>query len=65
VTIEYEGQAAKLNHKPLTAAMLAGLMSPLMEGVNMVNASVFAATTASMSPRRCMTRPTEYLTLVG
>src|SRR3954452_20808539 len=42
VTIEYEGQAANLNHKPLTAAMLAGLMSPLMEGVNMVNAGVAA-----------------------
>ncbi|MBN8875215.1 MAG: phosphoglycerate dehydrogenase [Rhodospirillales bacterium] len=42
VTIEYEGQVAGLNIRPLTAAVLAGLMSPLMEGINMVNASVAA-----------------------
>ena len=31
-SIEYEGAAAALNHKPLTAAALAGLMAPVMDG---------------------------------
>jgi D-3-phosphoglycerate dehydrogenase len=64
VTIEYEGQAAHLNHKPLTAAMLAGLMSPLTEGVNMVNASVFARDHGIDVAETVHDRPTEYLTLV-
>jgi D-3-phosphoglycerate dehydrogenase len=42
VLIEYEGAAAPLNHKPLSAAALAGLLGPVMEGVNMVSAPVFA-----------------------
>ena len=43
VAIEYEGLVAALNTRPLTAAALAGLMSPVMEGVNMVNAPVVGA----------------------
>src|SRR3954463_15071218 len=42
VTIEYEGAAAGLNHRPLTAAALAGLLSPVIAGVNMVNAPIVA-----------------------
>jgi D-3-phosphoglycerate dehydrogenase len=42
VLIEYEGAAAPLNHKPLSAAALAGLLGPVMEGVNMVSAPVLA-----------------------
>ena len=42
VTIEYEGKVTELNTKPLSAAALNGLLSPLMEGVNMVNAPVVA-----------------------
>ena len=42
VTIEYEGHAAELNTKPLTAAVLKGLLSPLLESVNMVSAPVIA-----------------------
>ncbi|HJM50046.1 MAG TPA: phosphoglycerate dehydrogenase [Alphaproteobacteria bacterium] len=38
VTIEYAGQVATLNTKPLTAMVLAGLLTPLMDSVNMVNA---------------------------
>jgi D-3-phosphoglycerate dehydrogenase len=64
VAIEYEGQAAALNHRPLTAAMLAGLMSPLMEGVNMVNASVAARDHGIDVSETVHDRPTEYLTLV-
>ena len=42
VSIEYEGRVTELNTKPLSAAALNGLLSPLMEGVNMVNAPVVA-----------------------
>jgi D-3-phosphoglycerate dehydrogenase / 2-oxoglutarate reductase len=42
VTIEYEGHAAELNTRPLTAIVLQGLLSPLMESVNMVNAPIIA-----------------------
>jgi len=42
VKIEYEGKAAALNTKPLTAVALKGLLAPLIEGVNMVNAPVIA-----------------------
>ncbi len=42
ITIEYEGAVAELNVKPLTAAVLQGLLAPLMEGVNMVSAPVIA-----------------------
>jgi D-3-phosphoglycerate dehydrogenase len=42
VTIEYEGYAATLNRKPLTALLLEGLLSPQMETVNMVNAPTIA-----------------------
>src|SRR5690606_5353916 len=42
VTIEYEGHAAELNTKPLTASALTGLLTPVLESVNMVNAPVIA-----------------------
>jgi D-3-phosphoglycerate dehydrogenase len=64
VAIEYEGHAAGLNHRPLTAAMLAGLMAPLMEGVNMVNAPVAARDHGIDVAETVHDRPTEYLTLV-
>ncbi len=64
VSIEFEGQVAGLNTKPLTAAILAGLMSPLMEGVNMVNASVVMRDHGIDVAETVHDRPTEYLTLV-
>jgi len=42
VTIEYEGAAAKLNTRPLTAVALKGLLAPLIDNVNMVNAPMVA-----------------------
>jgi D-3-phosphoglycerate dehydrogenase len=42
VRIEYEGQAAKLNSKPLTACVLQGLLAPQLETVNLVNAPILA-----------------------
>ncbi len=42
IEIEYAGNVTKLNTKPLTSALLKGLFTPLMEGVNMVNAQILA-----------------------
>jgi D-3-phosphoglycerate dehydrogenase len=42
VTIEYCGQVASLNTKPLTAAVLRGLLAPLLDSVNMVSAPAIA-----------------------
>ncbi len=42
VQIEYCGHAAELNTKPLTAVVLKGLLTPLLESVNMVSAPSIA-----------------------
>ena len=42
VSIEYEGHVASLNTKPLSAVVLEGLLQPVLESVNMVNAPVLA-----------------------
>jgi D-3-phosphoglycerate dehydrogenase len=42
VTIAYQGGAAALNARPLTAALLMGLLGSRLESVNMVNAPVIA-----------------------
>lgn len=42
VTVEVEGAAAALNIKPITAAVLTGLMRPHSDTVNMVNAPYLA-----------------------
>ena len=38
VEIEYEGDVANLNMKPLTASVLAGMLRPLLQDVNVVSA---------------------------
>lgn len=42
VQLEYEGQAAELNTKPLTAIALQGLLAPVLHTVNMVSAPLVA-----------------------
>lgn len=42
INIEYEGTVSRVNTKPLTAAIVKGVLAPLMEGVNMVNAPLVA-----------------------
>ena len=42
VVVEYSGAVAALNTKPLTAILLQGLLKPMNEAVNMVNAPVVA-----------------------
>ncbi len=41
-TVEYEGHVATLDTRPLTAIVLQGLLAPLMDSVNMVNAPLIA-----------------------
>jgi D-3-phosphoglycerate dehydrogenase len=64
ITIEYEGAAAQLNHKPLTAAVLAGVLAPVMAGANMVNAPVLARERGIDVAETVHDRPSEYQTLV-
>ncbi|MBT5565551.1 MAG: phosphoglycerate dehydrogenase, partial [Rhodospirillaceae bacterium] len=42
VSIAYSGAVAELNTRPLSAIAIQGLLSPLIESVNMVNAPVIA-----------------------
>jgi D-3-phosphoglycerate dehydrogenase / 2-oxoglutarate reductase len=64
VTIEYEGAAAALNQKPLTAIALAGLLAPFLEGINMVNAPVLARERGIEVAETVHERDSEYQTLV-
>jgi D-3-phosphoglycerate dehydrogenase len=42
VDLEYEGHAAQLNVKPLTACALTGLLAPQLEAINLINAPAVA-----------------------
>ncbi|MGB3166419.1 MAG: phosphoglycerate dehydrogenase [Alteraurantiacibacter sp.] len=42
LTVEVEGAAAELNLKPITAAVLAGMMRTFSDTINMVNAPILA-----------------------
>jgi D-3-phosphoglycerate dehydrogenase len=42
MTVEYEGEAAALDCRPLTQVALTGLLRPILDDVNMVNAAVLA-----------------------
>jgi D-3-phosphoglycerate dehydrogenase len=64
ISIEYEGAAAKLNHRPLTAAALSGVLGPMMADVNMVNAPVLAHERGIDVAETVHDRPSEYQTLV-
>src|SRR5205085_2047850 len=64
VAVEYEGHAAELNHKPLTAAALAGVLAPMLEGVNMVSAPIAARERGIDVAETVHERPSEYQTLV-
>jgi D-3-phosphoglycerate dehydrogenase len=42
ITVEYAGDVAEMNTRALTAALVAGLLRPILSEVNMVNAPVVA-----------------------
>jgi D-3-phosphoglycerate dehydrogenase len=64
VMIEYEGQVAGINTRPLTAIILQGLLKPLMESVNMVNAPVVAKERNIEVSEVKHDRPGDYQTLI-
>jgi D-3-phosphoglycerate dehydrogenase len=64
VTIEYEGQVAELNTRPLTAIALAGLLRPALDSVNLVNAPVIARERDIEVSEVKHDRPGDYHTLV-
>ncbi len=64
VRVEVEGAAAALNIKPITAAVLAGLMRPYSDVVNMVNAPFLARERDVDIAEVRHDRDTDYQTLV-
>jgi D-3-phosphoglycerate dehydrogenase / 2-oxoglutarate reductase len=64
VLVEFEGHVATLNTRPLTAAALSGLLGPMVEGINMINAPVAARDHGIGVTETVHDRPSEYQTLV-
>jgi D-3-phosphoglycerate dehydrogenase len=64
VHIEYEGQVAELNTRPLTAALLHGLLSPQLEGVNLINAPLLAKERGIAVTEEKHPRTSDYQTLI-
>ena len=63
--IEYEGAAASLNHKPLTAAALAGLLTPVLWPASTWSTRRWPrANTASTVAETVHDRASEYQTLI-
>jgi D-3-phosphoglycerate dehydrogenase len=64
VTLEYAGAAMELNTKPLSAALLCALLSPMLESVNMVNAPIIARERDIAVSELKRERDPEYQTLI-
>jgi D-3-phosphoglycerate dehydrogenase len=62
--IEYEGHVASLNTKPITAVLVKGVLSPLIEGVNMVNAPLIAKQRNIEIQETKSNKPGDYQTLI-
>jgi D-3-phosphoglycerate dehydrogenase len=62
--VEYEGQAAQLNTRPLTALALSGLLAPLLDSVNMVSAPLLARERNISVSEVKHDRPSDYQTLI-
>ncbi len=64
IRVEYEGAAAELNRRPLTAAALAGVLAPMMGSVNMVNAPALAKERGIEVAETIHERGGDYVTLL-
>jgi D-3-phosphoglycerate dehydrogenase len=64
VTIEYEGQVAELNVKPLTAVALTALLGPRFDAVNMVNVGLLCRERDIRVSETTRAEPTDYQTLL-
>jgi D-3-phosphoglycerate dehydrogenase len=64
IAIEYEGHAAELNVKPLTAIALTSLLAPQLDTVNMVNAPIVCHERDIRVSETRRTEPPDYQTLI-
>jgi D-3-phosphoglycerate dehydrogenase len=64
ITIEYLGDAATINTRPVTAAMLAGVLAPSLEAVNMVSAPAVAKERGIKLAETKRAEESDYQTLV-
>ncbi|MDE2229047.1 MAG: phosphoglycerate dehydrogenase [Alphaproteobacteria bacterium] len=64
IAIEYEGHAAELNIKPLTAITLAALLGPQLDSVNMVNVPVVCKERGIAVSETRSTEPSDFQTLI-
>jgi D-3-phosphoglycerate dehydrogenase / 2-oxoglutarate reductase len=64
IAIEYEGHAAELNIKPLTAVALTALLSPQLDAVNMVNVPVVCKERGIAVSETRSPSPSDFQTLI-
>jgi D-3-phosphoglycerate dehydrogenase / 2-oxoglutarate reductase len=64
VSIEFEGHVATLNTRPLVSAVLTGLLSPMLEAVNMVSAPAVARDRNISVTESKNEQPGDYETLI-
>ena len=64
IAIEYEGHAAELNIKPLTAIALAALLAPQLDSVNMVNVPLVCKERGIAIAETRRSEPSDFQTLV-
>jgi len=64
VHIEYQGHVAGLNTRPLTAIVLEGLLRPLLDNVNMINAPVVAKERGIEIKETREEKPGDYQTMI-
>jgi D-3-phosphoglycerate dehydrogenase len=64
VEISYEGNAAELNVKPLTAVILTAILAPQLDTVNMVNAPVICRERDIRVSETRVTEPSNYQALI-
>ncbi len=64
ITVSYEGQAAEMNIKPLTAIALKGLLANLSEGVNLVSAPEVAKAKGIAVEETIISKESGYHTLI-
>ena len=65
IEISFEGPVSELNTKPLSALVLKGLLSPMMEEVNMVSAPAIAAERGISISETTKAKSEEYNTLIS
>jgi len=65
IEISFEGPVSELNTKPLAALVLKGLLSPMMEEVNMVSAPAIAAERGISISETTKAKSEEYNTLIS